>query len=230
MRTRFVPMFGIYGMAEAVNILMDKENLPGATVTTKRPTSLAIASRPAFGMGGYDAAGPCLGWAAAVHHARADSASTGAVTRGCGSLMARSRIRPVMCWPGAPPRLLPLGDQRDPDPGSHHTPESAGAAAALQGGARHRHTRVHRQRGRQRSGSGDRLHDPQERRGRFAEEGSRLQTTCLGAEASDVTAIRQRTPRVVPMSRQSVSTEPSPMDEALLTRSALVSRVLPFPA
>ena len=32
---------------------------------------------------------------------------------------------------------------------------------------------------------------------RFAEEGSRLQTTCLGAEASDVTAIRQRAPRVV---------------------------------
>ena len=26
---------------------------------------------------------------------------------------------------------------------------------------------------------------------------SRLQTTCLGAEASDVTAIRQRAPRVV---------------------------------
>ena len=32
---------------------------------------------------------------------------------------------------------------------------------------------------------------------RFAAEGSRLQTTSLGAEASEVTAIRQRTPRVV---------------------------------
>jgi len=32
---------------------------------------------------------------------------------------------------------------------------------------------------------------------RFATEGSRLQTTCLGAEASELTAIRQRAPRVV---------------------------------
>ena len=32
---------------------------------------------------------------------------------------------------------------------------------------------------------------------RFAEEGSRLQTTSLGAEASELTGIRQRAPRVV---------------------------------
>ena len=32
---------------------------------------------------------------------------------------------------------------------------------------------------------------------RFAAEGSRLQTTCLGAEASELTGIRQRAPRVV---------------------------------
>ncbi len=32
---------------------------------------------------------------------------------------------------------------------------------------------------------------------RFAAEGSRLQTTSLGAEASELTGIRQRAPRVV---------------------------------
>jgi hypothetical protein len=32
---------------------------------------------------------------------------------------------------------------------------------------------------------------------RFAAEGSRLQTTCLGAEASELTGIRQRAPRVL---------------------------------
>ena len=32
---------------------------------------------------------------------------------------------------------------------------------------------------------------------RFAAEGSRLQTTCLGAEASELTGIRRRAPRVV---------------------------------
>jgi hypothetical protein len=41
---RFVPMFGMYGLAEAVNTLCEKPGSMGVTVKTSRPTRWAIAS------------------------------------------------------------------------------------------------------------------------------------------------------------------------------------------
>ena len=43
---RFVPMFGIFGMAEAVNLLMEKAGLPGRYGHDEGRTGSAIASRP----------------------------------------------------------------------------------------------------------------------------------------------------------------------------------------
>jgi hypothetical protein len=41
---RFVPMFGMYGLAEAVNTLCEKAGMTGVTAKTSRPTRWAIAS------------------------------------------------------------------------------------------------------------------------------------------------------------------------------------------
>ncbi len=168
---RFVPMFGIYGMAEAVNLLMDKENLralrPGRG---GEPAGLPYLG-PARPPRERNAAAPRLGWPrSAPLPGRAQRGSRGD-PRGAHPLWGGAGSRQPRAGAGPPSRLLSLRDQRDPHPGSHHPPEPAGAAATVQGGARHRHARVHRQRGGQRSGAGDRLHDPQERRGPLRDRG-----------------------------------------------------------
>ncbi|HDN9024719.1 YjjI family glycine radical enzyme [Aeromonas veronii] len=195
---RFVPMFGIYGMAEAVNILMDKENLPDRYGHGEEANQLGY--RISAQLSAYVTTTPQThAWGGrALLHSQGGLSIDVAVTPG---------VR------------IPYG--HEPDPASHvlalaphHTYYHSGISeiltldptirqnpqallqlckGALAIGMREFTANVADSDLVRVTGYMIRKSDV----ARFAEEGSRLQTTCLGAEASEVTAIRQRAPRVV---------------------------------
>ncbi|MDX7825257.1 YjjI family glycine radical enzyme [Aeromonas caviae] len=195
---RFVPMFGIYGMAEAVNILMDKENLPGRYGHDEEANQL-----------GYRISAQLSEYVTTTPQARAWGGH--ALLHSQGGLSIDVAVTPGV--------RIPYG--QEPDPASHvlalaphHGYYHSGISeiltleptirqnpqallqlckGALAIGMREFTANVADSDLVRVTGYMIRKSDV----ARFAEEGSRLQTTCLGAEASDVTAIRQRAPRVV---------------------------------
>ncbi|MBL0543539.1 YjjI family glycine radical enzyme [Aeromonas caviae] len=195
---RFVPMFGIYGMAEAVNILMDKENLPGRYGHDEEANQL-----------GYRISAQLSEYVTATPQAHAWGGH--ALLHSQGGLSIDVAVTPGV--------RIPYG--QEPDPASHvlalaphHGYYHSGISeiltleptirqnpqallqlckGALAIGMREFTANVADSDLVRVTGYMIRKSDV----ARFAEEGSRLQTTCLGAEASDVTAIRQRAPRVV---------------------------------
>lgn len=95
---RFVPMFGIYGMAEAVNLLMDKENLPERYGRDEEANQLGY--RISAQLARHVSETPqrhAWGGRALLHSQGGLSVDRG-VTPGCAFPMARSRIPPAMCW------------------------------------------------------------------------------------------------------------------------------------
>ncbi|WP_324032609.1 YjjI family glycine radical enzyme [Aeromonas caviae] len=195
---RFVPMFGIYGMAEAVNILMDKENLPGRYGHDEEANQL-----------GYRISAQLSEYVTATPQAHAWGGH--ALLHSQGGLSIDVAVTPGV--------RIPYG--QEPDPASHvlalaphHGYYHSGISeiltleptirqnpqallqlckGAFALGMREFTANVADSDLVRVTGYMIRKSDV----ARFAAEGSRLQTTCLGAEASDVTAIRQRAPRVV---------------------------------
>ncbi|MBL0610893.1 YjjI family glycine radical enzyme [Aeromonas jandaei] len=195
---RFVPMFGIYGMAEAVNILMDKENLPGRYGHDEEANQL-----------GYRISAQLSEYVTTTPQAHAWGGH--ALLHSQGGLSIDVAVTPGV--------RIPYG--QEPDPASHvlalaphHGYYHSGISeiltldptirqnpqallqlckGALAIGMREFTANVADSDLVRVTGYMIRKSDV----ARFAEEGSRLQTTCLGAEASEVTAIRQRAPRVV---------------------------------
>ncbi|MDF2412625.1 YjjI family glycine radical enzyme [Aeromonas sp. 1HA1] len=195
---RFVPMFGIYGMAEAVNILMDKENLPDRYGHGEEANQL-----------GYRISAQLSEYVTATPQTHASGGR--ALLHSQGGLSIDVAVTPGV--------RIPYG--HEPDPASHvlalaphHTYYHSGISeiltldptirqnpqallqlckGALAIGMREFTANVADSDLVRVTGYMIRKSDV----ARFAEEGSRLQTTCLGAEASEVTAIRQRAPRVV---------------------------------
>ncbi|MDX7873069.1 YjjI family glycine radical enzyme [Aeromonas caviae] len=196
--TRFVPMFGIFGMAEAVNLLMEKGGLPWRYGHDDEANQL-----------GYRISARLSEWVARRSQTHAWGSRALLHTQG-GLSMDRG------VTPGV---RIPYGEEPDPashllalaphhgfyhsgiseiltlDPTIRQNPQAllqlCKGAFAL--GMREFSANVADSDLVRVTGYMIRKSDV----ARFAEEGSRLQTTCLGAEASEVTAIRQRTPRVV---------------------------------
>ena len=195
---RFVHMFGIYGMAEAVNILMDKENLPDRYGHGEEANQLGY--RISAQLSTYVTTTPQThAWGGrALLHSQGGLSIDVAVTPG---------VR------------IPYG--HEPDPASHvlalaphHTYYHSGISeiltldptirqnpqallqlckGALAIGMREFTANVADSDLVRVTGYMIRKSDV----ARFAAEGSRLQTTCLGAEASELTGIRQQAPRVL---------------------------------
>ena len=195
---RFVPMFGIYGMAEAVNLLMDKENLPERYGRDEEANQL-----------GYRIS------AQLAHHVsetpQRHAWGGRALLHSQGGLSVDRGVTPGV--------RIPYG--QEPDPASHmlalaphHGFYHSGISeiltldptirqnpqallqlckGALAIGMREFTANVADSDLVRVTGYMIRKSDV----ARFATEGSRLQTTCLGAEASELTGIRQRAPRVV---------------------------------
>ncbi|MGL6533825.1 YjjI family glycine radical enzyme [Aeromonas caviae] len=195
---RFVPMFGIYGMAEAVNILMDKENLPGRYGHDEEANQL-----------GYRISAQLSEYVTTTPQAHAWGGH--ALLHSQGGLSIDVAVTPGV--------RIPYG--QEPDPASHvlalaphHGFYHSGISeiltldptirqnpqallqlckGALALGMREFSANVADSDLVRVTGYMIRKRDV----ARFAAEGSRLQTTCLGAEASELTGIRQRAPRVV---------------------------------
>ncbi|MFQ2414625.1 YjjI family glycine radical enzyme [Aeromonas caviae] len=195
---RFVPMFGIYGMAEAVNILMDKENLPGRYGHDEEANQL-----------GYRISARLSEWVARRGQTHAWGGH--ALLHSQGGLSIDVAVTPGV--------RIPYG--QEPDPASHllalaphHGYYHSGISeiltldptirqnpqallqlckGALAIGMREFTANVADSDLVRVTGYMIRKRDVV----RFAAEGSRLQTTSLGAEASELTGIRQRAPRVV---------------------------------
>ncbi len=195
---RFVPMFGIYGMAEAVNILMDKENLPGRYGHDEEANQL-----------GYRISAQLSKYVTATPQAHAWGGR--ALLHSQGGLSVDRGVTPGV--------RIPYGEEPDPashllalaphhgfyhsgiseiltlDPTIRQNPQAllqlCKGAFAL--GMREFSANVADSDLVRVTGYMIRKRDV----ARFAAEGSRLQTTCLGAEASELTGIRQRAPRVV---------------------------------
>ncbi|WP_323921177.1 YjjI family glycine radical enzyme [Aeromonas caviae] len=195
---RFVPMFGIYGMAEAVNILMDKENLLGRYGHDEEANQLGY--RISAQLSEYVTTTPqAHAWGGhALLHSQGGLSIDVAVTPGV-------RI-PYGQEPDPASHLLALAPHHGYyhsgiseiltlDPTIRQNPQALLqlCKGALAIGMREFTANVADSDLVRVTGYMIRKSDV----ARFAEEGSRLQTTCLGAEASEVTAIRQRTPRVV---------------------------------
>ena len=195
---RFVPMFGIYGMAEAVNILMDKENLPGRYGHDEEANQL-----------GYRISARLSEWVARRGQTHAWGGR--ALLHSQGGLSVDRGVTPGV--------RIPYGEEPDPashllalaphhgfyhsgiseiltlDPTIRQNPQAllqlCKGAFAL--GMREFSANVADSDLVRVTGYMIRKRDV----ACFAAEGSRLQTTCLGAEASELTGIRQRAPRVV---------------------------------
>lgn len=195
---RFVPMFGIYGMAEAVNILMDKENLPDRYGREEEANQLGYRISAQLARYVQETPQPHAWRGHALLHSQ-------------GGLSVDVGVTPGV--------RIPYG--QEPDPASHvlalaphHGFYHSGISeiltldptirqnsqallqlckGALAIGMREFTANVADSDLVRVTGYMIRKSDV----ARFAEEGSRLQTTCLGAEASEVTAIRQRAPRVI---------------------------------
>lgn len=195
---RFVPMFGVYGMAEAVNILLNKEALPGRYGHDEGANRLGHRISAALSAYVTGAPQPHAWGGRALLHAQ-------------GGLSVDRNVTPGV--------RIPYGEEPDPashvlalaphhgfygsgiseiltlDPTIRQNPQAllqlCKGAFAL--GMREFSANV---------GDSDlvRVTGYMIRKSdvaRFAAEGSRLQTTCLGAEASELTGIRQRAPRVI---------------------------------
>ncbi|MFQ2764258.1 YjjI family glycine radical enzyme [Aeromonas caviae] len=195
---RFVPMFGIYGMAEAVNILMGKENLPGRYGHDEEANQL-----------GYRISAQLSEYVTTTPQAHAWGGH--ALLHSQGGLSIDVAVTPGV--------RIPYGQEPDPashvlalaphhgyyhsgiseiltlDPTIRQNPQAllqlCKGAFAL--GMREFSANVADSDLVRVTGYMIRKRDV----ARFAAEGSRLQTTCLGAEASELTGIRQRAPRVV---------------------------------
>ncbi|TND55286.1 YjjI family glycine radical enzyme [Aeromonas dhakensis] len=195
---RFVPMFGIYGMAEAVNLLMDKENLPERY--------------------GRDEEANHLGYRISAQLARHVSETPQRhAWGGCALLHSQGGLSVDR---GVTPGVrIPYGEEPDPashvlalaphhgfyhsgiseiltlDPTIRQNPQALLqlCKGALAIGMREFTANVADSDLVRVTGYMIRKSDV----ARFAAEGSRLQTTCLGAEASELTGICQRSPRVV---------------------------------
>lgn len=195
---RFVPMFGIYGMAEAVNILMDKENLPGRYGHDEEANQLGY--RISAQLSEYVTTTPqAHAWGGhALLHSQGGLSIDVAVTPGV-------RI-PYGQEPDPASHLLALAPHHGYyhsgiseiltlDPTIRQNPQAllqlCKGAFAL--GMREFTANVADSDLVRVTGYMIRKRDVV----RFAAEGSRLQTTSLGAEASELTGIRQRAPRVV---------------------------------
>lgn len=195
---RFVPMFGIYGMAEAVNLLMDKENLPERYGRDEEANQL-----------GYRISAQL---ARHVNETPQRHAWGGrALLHSQGGLSVDRGVTPGV--------RIPYGEEPDPashvlalaphhgfyhsgiseiltlDPTIRQNPQALLqlCKGALAIGMREFTANVADSDLVRVTGYMIRKSDV----ARFAAEGSRLQTTCLGAEASELTGIRQRAPRVV---------------------------------
>ncbi len=195
---RFVPMFGIYGMAEAVNLLMDKENLPERY--------------------GRDEEANQLGYRISAQLARHVSETPQRHAWG-GRALLHSQGGLSVDRGVTPGVRIPYGEEPDPashmlalaphhgfyhsgiseiltlDPTIRQNPQALLqlCKGALAIGMREFTANVADSDLVRVTGYMIRKSDV----ARFATEGSRLQTTCLGAEASELTGIRQRAPRVV---------------------------------
>ena len=195
---RFVPMFGIYGMAEAVNLLMDKENLPERY--------------------GRDEEANQLGYRISAQLARRVSETPQRHAWG-GRALLHSQGGLSVDRGVTPGVRIPYGEEPDPashvlalaphhgfyhsgiseiltlDPTIRQNPQALLqlCKGALAIGMREFTANVADSDLVRVTGYMIRKSDV----ARFATEGSRLQTTCLGAEASELTGIRQRAPRVV---------------------------------
>ncbi|MFQ2275066.1 YjjI family glycine radical enzyme [Aeromonas hydrophila] len=195
---RFVPMFGIYGMAEAVNLLMDKENLPERY--------------------GRDEEANQLGYRISAQLARHVSETPQRNAWG-GRALLHSQGGLSVDRGVTPGVRIPYGEEPDPashvlalaphhgfyhsgiseiltlDPTIRQNPQALLqlCKGALAIGMREFTANVADSDLVRVTGYMIRKSDV----ARFAAEGSRLQTTSLGAEASELTGIRQRAPRVV---------------------------------
>ncbi|WP_323922250.1 YjjI family glycine radical enzyme [Aeromonas caviae] len=195
---RFVPMFGIYGMAEAVNILMDKENLLGRYGHDEEANQLGY--RISAQLSEYVTTTPqAHAWGGhALLHSQGGLSIDVAVTPGV-------RI-PYGQEPDPASHLLALAPHHGYyhsgiseiltlDPTIRQNPQALLqlCKGALAIGMREFTANVADSDLVRVTGYMIRKRDVV----RFAAEGSRLQTTSLGAEASELTGIRQRAPRVV---------------------------------
>ncbi|MGR1199104.1 YjjI family glycine radical enzyme [Aeromonas hydrophila] len=195
---RFVPMFGIYGMAEAVNLLMDKENLPERYGRDEEANQLSY--RISAQLARHVSETP-------QRHAWGGRA----LLHSQGGLSVDRGVTPGV--------RIPYGEEPDPashvlalaphhgfyhsgiseiltlDPTIRQNPQALLqlCKGALAIGMREFTANVADSDLVRVTGYMIRKSDV----ARFAAEGSRLQTTCLGAEASELTGIRQRAPRVV---------------------------------
>lgn len=195
---RFVPMFGIYGMAEAVNLLLEKEGLAGRYGHDEGANQLGHRISALLSLYVTGRVQPHAWGGRALLHAQ-------------GGLSVDRGVTPGV--------RIPYGEEPDPashllalaphhgfygsgiseiltlDPTIRQNPQAllqlCKGAFAL--GMREFSANV---------GDSDlvRVTGYMIRKSdvaRFAAEGSRLQTTCLGAEASELTGIRRRAPRVL---------------------------------
>ena len=195
---RFVPMFGIFGMAEAVNLLMEKGGLPWRYGYDDEANQL-----------GYRISARLSEWVA--RRGQTHAWGSRALLHAQGGLSVDRGVTPGV--------RIPYGEE--PDPASHllalaphHGYYHSGISeiltldltirqnpqallqlckGAFALGMREFSANVADSDLVRVTGYMIRKRDV----ACFAAEGSRLQTTCLGAEASELTGIRQRTPRVV---------------------------------
>lgn len=195
---RFVPMFGIFGMAEAVNLLMEKGGLPWRYGHDDEANQL-----------GYRISARLSEWVARRGQTHAWGGR--ALLHSQGGLSVDRGVTPGVRIPyGEEPEpashLLALAPHHDfyhsgiseiltLDPTIRQNPQAllqlCKGAFAL--GMREFSANVADSDLVRVTGYMIRKRDV----ACFAAEGSRLQTTCLGAEASELTGIRQRAPRVV---------------------------------
>jgi YjjI family glycine radical enzyme len=195
---RFVPMFGIFGMAEAVNLLMEKGGLPWRYGHDDEANQL-----------GYRISARLSEWVA--RRGQAHAWGSRALLHAQGGLSVDRGVTPGV--------RIPYGEEPDPashllalaphhgfyhsgiseiltlDPTIRQNPQALLqlCKGALAIGMREFSANVADSDLVRVTGYMIRKRDV----ACFAAEGSRLQTTCLGAEASELTGIRQRTPRVV---------------------------------
>lgn len=197
---RFVPMFGIYGMAEAVNLLLEKEGLPGRYGHDEGANQLGHRISAQLSLYVTGRAQPRAWHGRALLHAQGGLSLDRGVTPGV-------RI-PYGEEPDPASHLLALAPHHayygsgiseilTLDPTVRQNPQAllqlCKGAFAL--GMREFSANVADSDLVRVTGYMIRQNDV----ARFAAEGSRLQTTCLGAEASELTGIRRRAPRVVSM-------------------------------
>lgn len=195
---RFVPMFGIYGMAEAVNLLLEKAGLSGRYGHDEGANQLALRISAALDVCVTSTPIRFAWRERALLHAQGglsiDQGVTPGVRIGYGEepdpVNHLLTVAPHHCYYASG-----VSDILTLDPTVRQNPQAllqlckgAFAMGMREFTANVADTDLVRV-----TGYMIRKSDV----ARFTEQGSRLQTTALGAQASEVTAICQRTPRVV---------------------------------